>query len=217
MLVGDLLELTGAHFKAIRHYQMARDSALTSAEARRAEGAVEAIRRRYQAELDLRSRRAEERPDDLVAVGQLANLRLALLQLDQAEAGYRHILSVKPDHPAARYNLGLVLVRRGEPALAAAEIERAIQHGLRRAETYNQLGVAHRAAGRLDRAIAAYKQASQADPKQWRAAYNVGQAYLALGKRDEARKAFELAHRRAAAIGRKESELIKLQVDRLRE
>lgn len=68
-------------------------------------------------------------------------------QVQKADGYYTSILKVKPDHPAANYNLGVLAVSIGKPQQALGLFEKALkanpsidQHWLKYASTLVNLG-----------------------------------------------------------------------------
>ena len=68
-------------------------------------------------------------------------------QVQKADGYYTSILKVKPDHPAANYNLGVLAVSIGKPQQALGLFEKALkanpaidQHWLKYASTWVNLG-----------------------------------------------------------------------------
>jgi thioredoxin-like negative regulator of GroEL len=199
MLIGSTLEANNSDFNAIRQYVAAEKNSLTDSERVRAEAAVARIRHRYQPDLDRLQTRVSRNPDDFVALGDAANLQMELCRLSEAEAGYRAILRRYPGHPQASYNLGLTLVRQGRLTEGASSMERALRGGLTTATVYSNLGSAYWASGELELAVDAFLQATAREPRNWRAPYYLGRAYLELRQFAEAQRVFGLARQRAAA------------------
>jgi len=131
--------------------------------------------------------------------------------VDEAIDGYRRILALAPDHPLARYNLGLAYARSGLDADAAAEIARAIADGMAGAAAWNNLGLAHERSGQPEAAAAAYRQAVQLDPAYCFAWINLGRLHLATRDPQRARQALDVA--RAGACGNDLNELIDVYLD----
>lgn len=66
---------------------------------------------------------------------------------------------------------------------------------LRKSRTFNNLGQAYYLAGRLDKAMEAYRTATALDPDNAVAHYNLGVAYYAINDLDAARGEFDMALR----------------------
>jgi tetratricopeptide (TPR) repeat protein len=65
-------------------------------------------------------------PGDPLALFGLANIALAQKRWAAAEVRYRELLSIEPDHVAARNNLAYLLMKRGCRSAALAEIQTAM-------------------------------------------------------------------------------------------
>lgn len=66
------------------------------------------------------------RPNHLPSLGNRGVLEMGEGRLDDAERTYQTILEIAPDDFLAWYNLGVIAMRRGQPALAAERFERAL-------------------------------------------------------------------------------------------
>ena len=107
-------------------------------------------------------------------------------RLDAAEAAYRRILAAQPLHAEAMQLLGVVRLQRGDHAGAIEWIERAIGLTPHQAAFHSNLGLALRAAGRLDEAAATLKTAVALDGGYVAARKNLGVVLHELGRLDEA-------------------------------
>jgi len=210
LLVAALAESRGDEFEAARRYHQAERTSRTQQDLDRARASLARVRSRYADRLAAMRRELAAKPNDLVLEGNLANLEMELFLLDEAAARFRNILRRQPDHPVARYNLGLTYSRQGRYGRAAAEIERAIAGGFATATTWNNLGIAYKKSGRLEPAEAAFRQALRLDANHCHAAINLGYLRMALGRTEQARSAFEEA--RDHRCGARVEELIDLYV-----
>lgn len=107
-------------------------------------------------------------------------------RLQEAEALYRQILQVQPDHPDALHLLGVIAHQVGKQDIAISYIVRAIGLKPDVAEYYNNIGEAYRALGKLDEAMDHYRRALQLKPTYAEAHNNAGVALEAQGKLKEA-------------------------------
>ena len=113
---------------------------------------------------------------------------------------YRRALELEPDDAIAHYDLGLALERSGDLDAAIESFRRALElekndaHESALAGCLVNRGVEHDKAGRHQPALADYDAAIALRPESWRAHYNRGITLEQLGKRDEARAAYEKAH-----------------------
>src|SRR5262249_51156135 len=79
-------------------------------------------------------------------------------RLAEAEALYRQILAVQPEHADAWHFLGVIAHQMGRHDLAIEWINRSLVLNPRYSQAYCNLGEALIGAGRRDEAIAAYHQ-----------------------------------------------------------
>ena len=93
----------------------------------------------------------------------------------------------------AQSNLGLALYEAGQPAAAAAVLERALQLNPGYAKAWNNLGLTYEDLGRPAEALAAYRHALTADPELAGAWANIGRLQLAAGELPAARQALQKA------------------------
>lgn len=107
-------------------------------------------------------------------------------QLDAAEAIYRQILGVAPDHPGAWQHLGVIALQRGDVAAAIEQISRGIQLDPGKPSYYSNLGAAYRLVGRYAEAEAALRQALTLAPHLANAHSNLGLVLAAQDRADAA-------------------------------
>jgi protein O-GlcNAc transferase len=107
-------------------------------------------------------------------------------RMADAEALYRQILAVQPNHPDALNLLGKIASQAGRHEIAADLIRRAIAVSPSDWRYYFGLGNALLAQGRLDEAIAAYRATLQFKPDFEMALNNLGVASRAEGNIGEA-------------------------------
>lgn len=116
--------------------------------------------------------------------------------LAEADAAYRQILAVQPDHADALHLLGVLLHQQGASDAAAELIRRAIllRPSFRAAHT--NLGEVYRAMGRLVEAIATFRQALELAPEDAVTWCNLGNALREQGSlpaaADACRRAIQL-------------------------
>ncbi len=213
LLLGRLADRRGDDVEAARHYYRAEQVGLTHRVLEGARHGLATIRSRYADSLATLRRRAADRPYDVVAQGDLANLEMELFMLNEASDRYRWILQGHPNLAAARYNLGLTYLRQGRHRDAIAEIRRAISGGVATAVVWNNLAIAYKRSGDIDAAERAYRQALRLDPQHCYAAINLGRLYLALRQLDQASAAFRQA--RQAACGSDIQDLIDLYLEQV--
>ncbi|MGE0726287.1 MAG: tetratricopeptide repeat protein, partial [Alphaproteobacteria bacterium] len=125
-------------------------------------------------------------------------------RIEAAAAAFRTILALRPDHPGAHHQLGLIALMAGRPAEALPAIARAAALVPRDATIQYDLGHALAGLGRLEEAADAWARAQRLAPALADAPANRGAALALLGRHDEAAQAFRAAlaadpgHRRAA-------------------
>src|SRR3990170_736720 len=124
------------------------------------------------------------------AVRNLSGNRLAL-----GMAALREALQLDPDNTQYHNTLGLVLLNLGRPVDAQAEFQTAIDLDKSSPDLQHNLGIALAQQNRFDDAIAAYRKAlaypTYTTPEV--AYYNMGEAYIRLGKPQEAQESFRAA------------------------
>ena len=97
----------------------------------------------------------------------------------------------------SHYNLGLIYSVKGEPEMAIAEFERALElnppERLENAETYMNLGILHDELGDKERAVFEFKRAIALLPDYVKARAHLGKTYHEQGLFTEAIREFEAA------------------------
>lgn len=121
--------------------------------------------------------------------GELVAEALALQEqgaLAEAEQRYRELLRHEPHHHPAMNLLAMILLERNDAAAALPLIARAIALAPDIAWYHLNLGHAHAAAGRDDRATAAMARSAQLDPASPLPHYDLARHHLRHGRRDDA-------------------------------
>jgi len=117
-------------------------------------------------------------------------------RLADAEALYRQILAVQPNHADALHLLGVIAQQVGRHELAIESIRKAIVIDPNNFLAHSNLGETYRTMGQLDEAIASHRRALQLKPDSPEAHNNLGIALAELGRLDQAiveyRSALEL-------------------------
>lgn len=103
-------------------------------------------------------------------------------RLASADAAYRNVLAIDPDHVDALHCIGIVAAQRGDPAQAVEWISRALARHEGSPRTHVSLGKAYQAQGRLDRAMASYARARELEPDDFEANLLLGSALAADGQ-----------------------------------
>ena len=125
-------------------------------------------------------------PDQVMMHDDVASLYLQFGQIDEAVAHYRESARVKPESPAAAYNLGTALLQAGELDEAAAHLERALRLNPDYALAHNNLGAVFRLQGRLADAVRHFRRSLAIRPDDGEALYNLANALMTQGALDEA-------------------------------
>jgi protein O-GlcNAc transferase len=106
-------------------------------------------------------------------------------RLAEAEVWYRRVLAAEPNHPDATHLLGIIAHQFGRHELAVEFIERAIRNNGHPAYFFS-LGNVLYSQGKLDDAVAAYRQAISVKPDYVEAYSNLGNALKDRGSLDGA-------------------------------
>ncbi|HEX3535756.1 MAG TPA: tetratricopeptide repeat protein [Stellaceae bacterium] len=107
-------------------------------------------------------------------------------RLDGAEALYRRVLAVNPNHAQTLHLLGLAAHQGGRHDAAAELIGRAIAINGAIPDFHNNLGSVFQLLGRYDKAIRAYRRAVALQPDLAEAHWNLGKSHYLSGDRDAA-------------------------------
>jgi predicted O-linked N-acetylglucosamine transferase (SPINDLY family) len=110
-----------------------------------------------------------------------------------AEACWLEAIGLQPDHVAAHFNLGMLLLQTGRPQRAAAALHAVLALEPDHAQARLHLGAALQAAGCLDEADAAYRQAADRHPDLVAAHLQRGNLCRQRGRLDEAQAAYRTA------------------------
>ena len=121
-------------------------------------------------------------------------LGLVLFNLDAFEPGESH-----PEEEAL--NRAYALRVKGRPEEARIEYRRAIALNPARVDAYNALAVMAAEAGSWEEAARLYETILEIAPDFVEVRHSLGQAYVALGRKDEARREWEIAANLAPGAG----------------
>ena len=116
----------------------------------------------------------------------LGNALKAQGKIDDAVAGYKRALVLKPDYAEAHNNLGIILNEQGKRDDAVAHYERALALMPDLVYTHNNLANTLVEQGRIDDAVAHYERALVLKPDYADAHNNLGIALVAQGRIDDA-------------------------------
>ncbi len=112
-------------------------------------------------------------------------------RLAQAEAIYREVLQLSPDHPEALHFLGLLAHHNGENTIAVELISKAISVHPTHSMHYN-LGNVLQSQGKIDAAVESYLRALSLKSDYSEAHINLGNAFRTQGKLIEATEHYRI-------------------------
>lgn len=144
---------------------------------------------------ELLARSLEVAPDRVDSLFLRARTQSDLGDPARAAEMYRQVLAASPNHQKATYNLGVLARRAGDFAQAERHLTQAaaISSGRIKAKALHQLGLAHGAAGRQDRAVQYFTESVNLRPDAPRVWLDLGQAEWKRNRLDEAHAAFDKA------------------------
>ena len=154
--------------------------------------------------LQLFRRAAEENPRSAVPIVNIAQALAKLGQTSEAEREFRHALAIDPSLGEAATHLARLLrsapppknASRANPASEAlAVLDRAIAAGSFEAELHRERGLALVDLGRLEEALAAFREAARRNPEDVAALENAARTAFHLGRAREAAIHYETALR----------------------
>jgi predicted TPR repeat methyltransferase len=114
-------------------------------------------------------------------------------RLDVADALYKEILTLRPDHAEALHYAGVLAHQVGRDEDGITLIGKSLAIVPDRADWYSNLGIVLQERGRLDEAIDAYRRAIELDPGHANAHSNLGVLLRATGKPVEAEAEYRTA------------------------
>jgi tetratricopeptide (TPR) repeat protein len=116
-------------------------------------------------------------------------------RFQDAEFGYRQVLTIEPRHAGALNGLGLLAYQAGRNDAAVELIGNAVRLSPEFAEAHSNFGAALSGLGRFDEAARAFATAIGLKPDYADAHYNLGTVLANLGRMDEAVSAYKTAIR----------------------
>ena len=141
----------------------------------------------------------EERPEEAPVRLSLPQLIATAISLQKAnateaaEAIYRGVLAVAPDHPDALQFLGMIQHGRGEREQAVATLKKAAEIAPENASIWNNLGNALIEIRQSEQAAAAYRRALDAAPDFAAPHNNLGAIHRSRGEDELAESAYRRA------------------------
>jgi type IV pilus assembly protein PilF len=120
---------------------------------------------------------------------------LADRQVSSGFSSLKEAVQLDPDNAVFRNALGVVLLDLRKPAEAETEFRKAVELDPGYAEAQHNLGLSFAEQGRWEQAIAAYRKALSLPiyPTPEVGYYNLGRAYVQIGKPKEAEEALRTA------------------------
>ncbi|MBI2093481.1 MAG: tetratricopeptide repeat protein, partial [Candidatus Omnitrophica bacterium] len=123
----------------------------------------------------------------------LSRIFLRLNQEKAAQQALQQLVGLVPDDVEARYQLGLLKLRLGEPDLALHEFREVVDRKKDHILAWNGICIANLRIGALEEANLAIQKALQLNPQSAQTQTNVGLVAAAQEKWDEARQAWSQA------------------------
>jgi predicted O-linked N-acetylglucosamine transferase (SPINDLY family) len=121
-------------------------------------------------------------------------------RIAEAEALYRQILVVNPNHARAQNNLGSILAARKLWAEASEAFSRALDSEPTNAEIHHNVGLSMMELGRVDQAVTEFRKAVEIQPDHARAYSGLGNALRSRGELDAALAACSTAVKLAPGL-----------------
>ena len=156
-------------------------------------GELYAQMRRDEAALEAFEKTVERAPRFVPAYIQLATLYARNQSLERAEQVCLQGLEVDPGNLDLLNELGKLQLRQRRWDGAISTFRRAVELWPKEAQLCNNLGVAHVQKREFNNAVIWFRKATELSLSYGRAFANLGEAYSALGKKKEARRALETA------------------------
>jgi tetratricopeptide (TPR) repeat protein len=107
-------------------------------------------------------------------------------RLMEAEAAYRQVLEVEPDHFESLHLIGVICHQCGNHAAAVRQIDAALKVNPRNAAAHSNRGLALQELGRFEDALASFERALAIEPDDPDVLMSRGLALAALGRHGEA-------------------------------
>ena len=183
---------TGRTEEALRHLRLATEFAPGGDDAYRLLGRLLATRGDLPGARAALRRAIELRPDYWVNHYELGFTLLRAGQYEDAAVPLRRVTELRPDYASGFQALGTARHYVGDVNAAIGYYEHALRLGAS-PSAYANLGFAYYAAGRAADALPMYLKAIELDPMSASKLRSLGDVYARLGKRTEARQAYERA------------------------
>lgn len=128
------------------------------------------------------ARAAQQAPTDVRPHASSGNLHLREGRLDEARQSFRAALAIDGELWAVQYNLGLCELQAGEPARAAAALQRACEIDAGHADSWRSWMAALRQTGEHAGALAAAERLLELEPESIQGWLGAGLAEYGLGR-----------------------------------
>jgi tetratricopeptide (TPR) repeat protein len=130
--------------------------------------------------------RLKSNPDDPVAHAGLGAAYIKMGQIDEALAEFKEAIRLKPKSAQYRYNLAVVYRDKGETEKALRELDEAQSLDSDWDAPYFTSGLIYLAQKKYKEAAWDFRACIDANPGNADAHFSLGQAYAALGKKEQA-------------------------------
>lgn len=207
---GDIHAAANGWSEAVPAYRNALDRGGDGAVAAKLYAAQLSAGMRTEAETTARNW-LEANPDDLLMRGHLAERALAEQRFEEAERHYRRMLEIRPDNVLVLNNLAWVAGHLKRPD-AITLAERAVALAPDAAAVIDTLGVLQIDQGKHEEGLANLRRAVDLAPHLATLRLNLAKAYIALERKDEARRELDEVLRQAS-----EGSPLQREADRLRQ
>ena len=152
----------------------------------------------YEAAESAYNKALEILPNYPEALINLADLYGKTNRLPEALELYERILPLSPNREASHNNLGIAYLKLSRFSDAEQALRRALELNPSSVKILYNLGGALEGQEKALQAAQVYERAVQLDPRHYKTQYKLGLLYLEAGRRQEARRAFELCLRHTA-------------------
>jgi len=126
-------------------------------------------------------------------VRHLSRILLQLHEEPAARRALQDLVAMDASDMTARYLLGLLALRAGQPDMAISEFRKVVEHDPDHAQAWSGLGLAYARIGDLERASGAIEHARLLDPESAGTLTNVGIVAARQERWDDARAAWQHA------------------------
>ena len=127
----------------------------------------------------------------------LGAVALALNRIDVAGEALKQAVALGGTQPDLHFNLGVMAEQRGQRAIAAREYRAEVAAYPKSLGAWVNLGLLERQAGRVDAALNAFERAARAKADAIEGPYLMAETLASLGRRAEAERWAQEAHRRS--------------------